>query len=226
MSALLERSSAVHAPANHAGTVVRPDARTIVTRFMFVVALIALDLWSKAAVFTWLQRLQDAGALTVDDCGHGHLRQPIVDGWFTFMLSLNPGAAFGQFGDYPYVLVAGRILAGLFLVWLVARTPRGRPWLVAAFVLVLAGALGNLYDNLLRVRDLDLDRLYSSHPFRPVRDFIDVYFGVWQWHFPTFNVADSCITLGAVLLLVTSFARSPKTPATSAAPVAPTSSDA
>jgi signal peptidase II len=37
-----------------------------------------------------------------------------------------------------------------------------------------------------------------------VRDFIDVYFAAFDWHFPTFNVADSCITVGAVLLLGTS----------------------
>ena len=37
-----------------------------------------------------------------------------------------------------------------------------------------------------------------------VRDFIDVYFGLWDWHFPTFNVADSCISVGAVLLLISS----------------------
>jgi lipoprotein signal peptidase len=38
-----------------------------------------------------------------------------------------------------------------------------------------------------------------------------VYFGVWNYHFPTFNVADSCITVGAVLLLLTSFRREPRT---------------
>jgi lipoprotein signal peptidase len=43
-----------------------------------------------------------------------------------------------------------------------------------------------------------------------VRDFIDVYFARWDWHFPTFNVADACISVGAVLLLAASFlAREP-----------------
>jgi signal peptidase II len=140
-----------------------------------------------------------------DDCGGGHLRHPIFDGWFTFMLSLNPGAAFGQLDKWPWLLVCGRMFAAVFLVWLLVRTSRGKPWLVTAFVLVLAGALGNLYDNLLRARDLDLDRLYMERTFKPVRDFLDVYFSVWHWHFPTFNVADSCITVGAILLLATSF---------------------
>lgn len=203
--------------------VLRPDSRALATRFGFVVALIALDLWSKSAVFAWMEAAETSGKLVVDTCGHGHLRYPIFDGWFTFMLSLNPGAAFGQLDSFPRLLVTGRILAGLLLVWLLIRTPRGRPWLVAAFVLVLSGALGNLYDNLARARDLELDRFYTERMFGPVRDFIDVYFGVWRYHFPTFNVADSCITVGAVLLLLTSFRRE-KPPA--GAPVAQVRGDA
>jgi signal peptidase II len=185
----------------------RPRGSTIARRFGVVALLLIFDLWSKAAVFAWMERLDEAGALVRDDCGAGHLRHPIFDGWFTFMLSLNPGAAFGQLDKWPWLLVCGRILAAVFLVWLLARTPRGKPWLVTAFVLVLAGALGNLYDNLLRARDVDLDRLYTGRTFMPVRDFIDVYFAAWHWHFPTFNVADSCITVGAILLLLTSFVR-------------------
>jgi signal peptidase II len=185
-----------------------PPARTVAKRVFFVALLLAFDLWSKAAVFAWMERLDDAGALVRDDCGGGHLRHPIFDGWFTFMLSLNPGAAFGQLDKWPWMLVCGRMLAAVFLVWLLVRTPsEGKRWLVVAFVLVLAGALGNLYDNLLRARTLDLDRFYMERTFKPVRDFLDVYFSTWHWHFPTFNVADSCITVGAILLLATSFVR-------------------
>jgi signal peptidase II len=43
-------------------------------------------------------------------------------------------------------------------------------------------------------------------PFGPVRDFIDVYFPVIDWHFPTFNFADSCITVGAIVLLLSGLA--------------------
>jgi signal peptidase II len=72
--------------------------------------------------------------------------------------------------------------------------------LVVALVLVLAGAVGNLYDNLFLARE--------GETFGQVRDFVDVYFTAWDWHFPTFNVADSCISVGAVLLFVSSFAKS------------------
>ena len=66
-------------------------------------------------------------------------------------------------------------------------------------VLILAGALGNLYDNLFYEPLVPV----PDKPYGPVRDFIDVYFEVWDYHFATFNVADSCITVGAVLLLLT-----------------------
>jgi signal peptidase II len=220
MSALeTEVESSVAGPATAPESAVRPGSKAILTRFVFVFALIGLDLWSKSAVFAWMESLESAGRLVADECGHGHLRYPIVDGWFTFMLSLNPGAAFGKLDSYPNLLIGGRIAAGLLLVWLLVRTHRGRPWLVTAFVLVLAGALGNLYDNLFRARDLDLDRWYLERRFGPVRDFIDVYFGVWQYHFPTFNVADSCITVGAVLLLLTSFHREKRAQGSSVAQV-------
>jgi signal peptidase II len=58
--------------------------------------------------------------------------------------------------------------------------------------MILAGALGNLADRLLRGY---------------VIDFLDVY--VKRWHWPFFNVADSCITIGALLLIAAFFRRKP-----------------
>jgi len=157
-------------------------------------ALIALDLWSKAAVFRWLT--ENEHELVRDACGH--YRHHVLGegvGWLTFMKIENPGAAFGKFANSPHILVGLRVAAVLGLGWMIARARKGTPWFTAALLLVLAGALGNLYDNLfLPAAD--------GHPYGKVRDFIDVYFGVWDWHFPTFNVADSCITVGAVVLLI------------------------
>ena len=186
----------------------RPGLRTVTVRFGLVALVVALDLASKSAVFAWLDRLERAGKLVPDT--QGHLRQPILGGWLAFLPSLNPAAAFGHFESFPYLLVAGRIAAGVFLVWLLLRARGGRPVFTAALVLVLGGALGNLYDNVLRARDLPLDFRYMDRPFGPVRDFIDVYVGAWSWHFETFNVADACITAGAILLVATSILRSPK----------------
>ena len=181
----------------------RPGRRTVLGRFALAAALVAADLWSKAAVFAWLS---DPDADLVRDV-HGHLRHHVLGpdvGWLCFMLSKNAGAAFGRFSEFPHLLVGGRVVAALFLAWLLVRTPRTRRWFSLALVLVLAGALGNLYDNLF------LHDAATDHPYGEVRDFIDVYFawiGEAGWHFPTFNVADSGITVGAVLLFLTSFSK-------------------
>ena len=158
---------------------------------LVVAALVALDLWSKSAVFAWLERVE----LELPRDDHGHPRLVLVDPWLAFMLNLNDGAAFGQLDDIPYLLTSGRALAALLLAVLILRAPRGQPVYLSSLVLILSGAVGNLYDNLFRPPR-------EGRPFGPVRDFIDVYFPFWDWHFPTFNVADSCITVGAVLLLV------------------------
>jgi signal peptidase II len=169
----------------------------IVARMAVVAALVVADLWSKAAVFAALS----SGVPKADCHYHNTPRLKLIGNWFAFMLSWNPGMAWGFDKLPPWLLVGGRIAAVGFLAWLVARTPRARRWLVIAFVLILAGALGNLYDNLF------LAPRRAGATFGEVRDFIDVYFTRWDWHFPTFNVADSCITVGAVLLFLTSFSK-------------------
>ncbi len=177
----------------------RPPRLALLRRFSIVLALLVADLWSKAVVFGWIGQLQEEGQLTPHECGLlSHPRYPLMGEWLSFMLTLNPGAAFGQLGEFPYLLIGGRVVAVLFLIYLLVRTPASKPITVTALVLVLSGAMGNLYDNLF------LDDPHDGHPFGKVRDFIDVYFAAFDWHFPTFNVADSCITVGAVLLLGTS----------------------
>ncbi len=99
----------------------------------------------------------------------------------------------------------------LFVTWLLSRASPGKPWVTAAFVLILAGALGNLYDNLF------LAEPGSGHPFGLVRDFIDVYFRAFDWHFETFNVADSCICVGAAILVLGGLFGRPAGPAPAAA---------
>ena len=164
-------------------------------RFLVVLLLVALDLWSKQAVFAFLE--SDPAGLEIDS--HYHERFPVAGSWLGLMRSLNTGMAFGFLKAVPHLLVGGRCVAVLLLGWLLLRADSRRKLLLWALVLVLAGALGNLYDNLF------LDDPDDAHPYGAVRDWIDVYFGVWDWHFPTFNVADSCISVGAVLLLASGF---------------------
>ena len=177
----------------------RPGIRRVLVRFVVVSGLVVADLWSKSAVFGWLGQRPE-GMLRDS---HGHLRQELVGEWLAFMLSYNPGMAWGFDGLPPWLLVGGRGVAVVFLGWLIARASPARPVLSLSLLLILAGAIGNLHDNLF------LEPRAEGARFGEVRDFIDVYFSVWDWHFPTFNVADSCITVGAVLLFLSSFAPAP-----------------
>jgi signal peptidase II len=101
----------------------------------------------------------------------------------------NPGAAFSLLADahptfrawfFLVVSVVALILIAVFL----RRVERGDWWSLAALSLILGGAIGNLLD---RVR------------YGEVVDFIDLYLG--QYHWPVFNVADSGITVGMLMLL-------------------------
>jgi signal peptidase II len=111
---------------------------------------------------------------------------PVFPG-FDLLLAYNPGAAFSflsELGGAQRWLLAGISLAvsGAIAVWL-WRLPRQQVMLGLALSLVLGGALGNLYDRIV---------------YGYVIDFISVYYG--QWRFATFNIADSAISVGAVLL--------------------------
>ena len=166
-------------------------------RFLVVAILIAVDLWTKSAIFEWMTPV--AGQAPPDGiefwAENGRLRFEVLGDFLGFMLSLNKGAAWGFGDNMPHVLIGGRVVASIVLTVLLWRADRRHPWTLAALALILSGALGNLHDNLLLPPAPD-------HPYGAVRDFIHVYFGWWDYHFPTFNVADSCITVGAAILIV------------------------
>ena len=164
-------------------------------RFGTVALLVVLDQWSKARVFAWLGATAEGYSIP----------RAISGEWLSFHSSCNGGAAFGQFSQFPWVLVLGRVAAVLFLGWLLLRAASQPRLVLYAMTLVLAGALGNLIDNLW------LGCAIPGHPFLGVRDFIDVYFGPigFDAHFPAFNIADSCITVGAVAWILSGFLHKP-----------------
>jgi signal peptidase II len=108
--------------------------------------------------------------------------------FFDFTLLYNPGAAFSFLADQGgwqrwFFTVLG-LGAGVFMLWMM-HTNRTQRRLLLALALILSGALGNV-----------IDRIAYGH----VIDFLLFY---WQnWYYPAFNVADSCITLGAILLIL------------------------
>jgi signal peptidase II len=129
----------------------------------------------------------------------------IIPGFFNITQIHNKGAIFGAFSqpDKPavFILLTAASLAALaFVVYYFIKTPASEWGLKLALSLILAGALGNL-----------LDRLFRGY----VIDFLDFY--IKNRHWPFFNVADSCITIGAFLLLVFFLIRRPAcTPSSSA----------
>jgi signal peptidase II len=109
-----------------------------------------------------------------------------------FELTRNGGGAFSRFQGMTPVLAVGAIIVTFVLFRVLRRTTD--IWLVVALTLVLGGALGNLMDRFFRAPGF-----FRGH----VVDFVSV--GWW----PVFNVADSCVTIGAVLLIVRSL-RAPR----------------
>ncbi len=111
----------------------------------------------------------------------------LITGFLDLVYTENRGIAFGQlqgggpFGRWFFVILAVAAAAGVLYYFL--RTPRNDDRLLGACALLLAGICGNLTD---RAR------------FGYVIDFISVHAGSYHW--PTFNVADASICLGAILM--------------------------
>ena len=120
-------------------------------------------------------------------------RYPRVEltGFFNLVLVFNKGAAFSLFaqaaGWQTPLLAAFALAAAVIVSVLIVRNP-GRGLLCLGLALILGGALGNL-----------IDRLRFGH----VLDFLD--FHALGWHWPAFNVADSAISVGAVILILEGF---------------------
>jgi signal peptidase II len=152
-----------------AGPARGPNRRRVVAVVATVTALVLIDqltkIWAVAA-------LSDGPT-------------PVIGDTVELRLTRNPGGAFGRFQGMTVVLAVGAIAISVFLVRTLRRATD--PLLVAGLSFVLAGALGNLTDRLVR----------SPGFLRgEVVDFVSV--GWW----PVFNVADSCLTIGAVLLAI------------------------
>ncbi len=114
----------------------------------------------------------------------------VIPGFFDIVHSQNRGVAFGIMNDSTsawrtVVLIAFSAAALLLVAVLLWRASRLDRWTALGLALVLGGAAGNLFDRILWGR---------------VTDFLELYIG--EFHWPTFNVADSCIVIGSGLLLL------------------------
>lgn len=116
----------------------------------------------------------------------------IIPGFLNFAYAQNTGVAFSMLDDHGdagrWGLSVVAFVAAALVVYFFWRTPRSDDRILGALALLLAGIVGNVFDR-------------SRLGF--VVDFIDVQLG--SWHYPTFNVADMAICIGAGLLILDMF---------------------
>jgi signal peptidase II len=117
-------------------------------------------------------------------------RREIIHNFIYLVHSRNPGIAFGALADSAspttrVILIAGSLAVIAALAWLLVAGKSGSVTSAAGLALLLGGAGGNV-----------TDRIFHG----AVTDFFEVWLGTY--HYPAFNVADSAITIGAVLILL------------------------
>jgi signal peptidase II len=158
----------------------------------FSIALVgcAADLLTKSYVFAWLGM----------PSGRVHW---LIHGVFGWQTSLNEGALFGMGQGMVPLFAAASVVAAIgILTWLFWFGAAQDRLLTVALGCVMAGVFGNLYDRL-GLPGLSWPEGFPGHvpgdPVYAVRDFILVMIGDWPW--PTFNIADSLLVSGAILLV-------------------------
>lgn len=107
----------------------------------------------------------------------------VIPGFLRFVYGENTGAAFSILEGQTTLLGVFSLVASVAMAWYWYTLPRGEIWGRAAVALIFSGAVGNM-----------IDRFFRGF----VVDFIDAYVGSYHW--PTFNIADSCICVGAAIL--------------------------
>ncbi len=188
-----------------------------------VVVGVGLDQASKAWAFQVLTRPATTAELACDLPGarkhqpecrgsprvteHGYrvvLKDvPVVDGVFGFKYAENPAAAFSMTGSLPvwfrrpFLLLVSMIASIGIAFWYLRL--KEKDWAIfTAFPLIIAGAIGNLIDRLRLAFVIDFLDVYLSAPASAVAWLVR---NANTNHWPTFNIADSCIVVGALLVV-------------------------
>jgi signal peptidase II len=124
-----------------------------------------------------------------------HESIPVIEGYFNITYVKNPGAAFGFLANSApefrsLFLIGVTVIAIVLILYFISKSTAKEVFLTFSLSLILGGAVGNLID---RIR------------FGEVTDYLDFYISSYHW--PAFNVADSAISLGALVLVVEIFRR-------------------
>ena len=153
---------------------VLPDLAAQLIFWPLIMAGLALDLWSKKAVFDWLGQKP----------GHS---VSIIDGFLQFIRAKNAGAAFGIATGQTQLLAAVSVVALVVILVVFLLSGTEKKLVHIALGLFAAGVCGNLYDRI----------FYDGF----VRDFIDIAYWPGK-HWPAFNIADSMLCIAVGLLII------------------------
>ena len=119
----------------------------------------------------------------------------VIPGVFSLTYVENPGAAWGIFKGATWYLIAMPIVVIALIVGYLIRKKIKNGWMLWSSMLIIAGGVGNLIDRINVFGRTPLTAI-SSDKF--VIDYLQVKF----FNFPVFNLADCCITIGGVLLVL------------------------
>ena len=117
-----------------------------------------------------------------------HFSVRVVDGLFNLTHIRNPGVAFGLFAQsaveykvYFFIAISSVAIGAIMVIF--HQTPNTKKAALYGLILIFSGAIGNLIDRVI---------------YKEVIDFLDFYYRGHHW--PAFNVADSCITVGVAYM--------------------------
>jgi signal peptidase II len=156
------------------GEVKLPGLKANVIFWTMVVCGTAADLWSKSAVFKWLEQKPEGS-------------YSIIDGFLQFVMALNDGAAWGLASGMRGFLMTISIVALVASLAIFLNSRRERTLFHFGLGFFTAGVCGNLYD-----------RAFNQGL---VRDFVDVVYWPGR-HWPAFNVGDSMLCIGVGLIIL------------------------
>ena len=146
-------------------------------------------LWLALVIF-----LADIGIklFVMDNMDLGWENRIEVFSFFNFIYVHNPGAAFSFLSDQPgwqrWFFTTIAVLVTAMLTYWMSKLPAQEKWNNIAYAMIIGGAVGNLFDRI----------VHGS-----VVDYLDFYWGTYHW--PAFNLADSTICVGAVMIILDGF---------------------
>ncbi|VAX31969.1 Lipoprotein signal peptidase [hydrothermal vent metagenome] len=122
----------------------------------------------------------------------------VIDGFFNLTHVRNPGVAFGLFADQDseykvlvFILISTVAIFAILLIYY--QTPDEKKVVRTGLIMIFSGAIGNLIDRI---------------AYAEVVDFVDIFYGNYHW--PAFNFADACITIGVTFMILDLFQGQPE----------------